>query len=68
MFKGKNFICFTTLVSPNNFKDNDKIILSSIRNGTITYKKSTKFKCFIVYLLLENQIPYIPPFTINLYY
>ena len=36
MFKGKNLICFTTLVSPNNFKDNDKIILSSIRNGTIT--------------------------------
>ena len=30
MFKGKNLIGFTTLFSPNNFKDNGKVILSSI--------------------------------------
>ena len=33
ILRGKSLTDFTSLFAPNNFKDNDKIILKDIKNG-----------------------------------
>ena len=48
MFKGKSLIRFTSLFSPSNFEDNDKVILNYFLNQNSTRmveKKKKKQKC-----------------------
>ena len=47
MFKGENLTRFTSLFSPSNFENNDKVILNFLLNKNIkimVYKKKKKKK------------------------
>ena len=60
MFKGKSLIRFTSLFSPSNFEDNDKVILNYFlnQNSTRMVEKKKKNRNVNVYPQLVNGMKF----------
>ena len=60
MFKGKSLIRFTSLFSPSNFEDNDKVILNYFlnQNSTRMVEKKKENRNVNVYPQLVNGMKF----------